>query len=30
LVYFSRFGIFGPWKIWQPWHRPNGAWVHTR
>jgi hypothetical protein len=21
LVYFSRFGMFGPRKIWQPWSR---------
>jgi hypothetical protein len=21
LVYFSRFGMFGPGKIWQPWRR---------
>jgi hypothetical protein len=23
LLYFSRFGMFGPRKIWQPWLRPS-------
>jgi hypothetical protein len=25
LVYFSKFGMFGPRKIWQPWNRPLGT-----
>jgi hypothetical protein len=26
LVYISRFGMFGPRKIWQPWLRGNSDW----